>query len=160
MSEEIVEGSEIKIDLTYSDGSTVSMGEAQFIDQIELASDVVEATLSIEEGRQRQQYEMAKKFVSVKIDFRPALSWVNAADVTSKPAAKSAFKKAVHRAIMRQEQSLVNDVLHMLYKDNLPAYPRDPANPFNREPDELNKALELHHKKAPGIGVRSGRSVR
>jgi len=157
MSEEMPE---VTIDLKYSDGSSGTVTESQFIEQLEQAVDIVECHISIEESRKRQDYEMAKKFCSLKMDFRTAVAWANAATPETKVDAKKALRKAIHRAIMREEQLLVNDVLHMLYKDGLPAYPRDPHNVFCQEPYDLRKALELQGKANPRIGARAGRTIR
>lgn len=103
---------------------------AQVEKVLDEACRVVEATVSIREGRQRAQYIGAEKFMSRTIDFRNA--WDVANSICSSPKeAADIMSHVISSRIMREEQEIHEAIMHAHGKDN-PSFVmnRSDSNPY------------------------------
>lgn len=104
---------------------------------------VVEATVSIREGRQRAQYIGAEKFMSRTIDFR--VSWELADKLYSNPQeAAEAMKDVINNRIMEEEQAIHEAIMHAHGKDN-PAFAmyRKDNNAFVKAGNDVTEAARV-----------------
>lgn len=129
------------LQITYADGSTQPILASDFFEALKAGSRVLEISISLEEGRQRAQYEGVKRFLNRKISFEQLWTWVDAIkDPEQHRRARQIAHAAIHTVTMQHEAVMFNELAHSLGRDNLAQCMRSPANPFVQTND-LEEAL-------------------
>lgn len=117
-----------------ADQSTVEInGEPNtreaLIQRLQSGARIDSVTLSRTETRQKAQFTPNQYFLSIKLEYSDVWDIIDAESGEERKELSQLIRNQIHDDIMRHESYISGVLMHMQMKDEVPTFPRNPANP-------------------------------